>query len=306
MNNNFFDILQDNLKTLDVLTDSSKKVYSGYIKKLSKNVIISIEDDSKKIYESLIKTINDKFVNNEQRKNVLVAMNAMIKHNLNDTYKSLFNELYKLTNDKLISYTREINNHRLFRKPSSKELQQFNNLDGLDYKSFLKIKRSFIDPSNLNDYLLLTLYMYRPLRIEEYKNMIIINVESDEYVLTDPTINIYSIPEKTLYVNKYKTQKTHGQRKILFDNETNDEIFKLYNKNFERLTNANNLKDLIHMQRPVQSLRAIFVSEFLKKQPKGSEIIQMAYELGHNPSTMMQLYNKYNIIADIEYLDIYL
>lgn len=240
---------------------------------------------------------------------ILYAYNEIILKN--DDIKNLIIKFELLFN----KFSKLVNTNKLFKAPTKKELE-----NKIKYSDLFEIRKEyeekFMDdkfyPMNDIRYVLLTCYIFYPLRQQDFINTTIYDDISE--VKNIDEVNYIILSEKKMYVNNYKTMKTHGKRIIDLSDDFYETIKRFVykscqNKLLPQLYNYDKfmikddvtrlLSNILKIKAPIQMLRKCYISEFYENGKKtGTEIKKLCNILGHTPSTSMQTYNKFNIIAD--------
>lgn len=309
------------------LKKNSIRLYFYAYTKINKNILNFDNFNNDKLTHQQIKDSINSLECNNSRKNllngyikVLLATNEILILN-NIVIMSVINKL-------LLDYnkiSRVIDNNKIFRKPNDSEIKNISKFEEKNIKcyqdlinfGFNKLNDLYNNPDNVNNiiinvkYLLLNLYSLYPLRQQDFINSKIIEEETNE----NKDFNYFNMTTNTLYIHDYKTSSHYGDRIITYEpiitfilknrilNNRSDYL------NLLNMTSANVstiLSELLEINKPIQTLRKLYISDMYKNNKSGKEIKIICHILGHGPSVSFQQYNKFSEIADDEEKDIYL
>lgn len=308
--------------------DLKQSTIDTYFKALKR--VISLLDDNFDNFNNVnltheqIKEAINKIDCNNSRKNTL---NCIIKILLayGDLNQNII--IIQITNKLLLDYnkfSRIVDNQRIYKQASDKELNNISQINK-PYHEYLtdylnefkdKFKSNIFNKSNDVKYMLIRLYLFLPLRQQDYCNT---NIYLINYNINNNS-NYILLDEKKLYINKYKTANIYGQRIIDLDDDLVNDITHFYNKSNQNkllpsIIGDNNmlsnnctklLTSITNLNSPVQTLRKLYISEFYKKCNSGKEFKLLAKKLGHSPSIAIQQYNRFSDIADDEEQDLFI
>jgi hypothetical protein len=290
------------LKSQDI-NPSSIAVYSHYYVNIIKNCFDLYEPENM-LDVNVVKKIL-KYVDTLDK-----TLNVKIGHLI--AWRKIC-ELKNIVGDMspILKMLRRYNDDQMFKEATHNELKNKINIKYIE-KMRDQYKQKINDDFTINDvyHLLCSLYTYMlPLRSEDYYNTLIMESNGSflDFDRDISQINYYDPIKKQLFLNHYKTSKSHGQRVIDIPDILHDIIMEFHHKSKSPYlvcsTKSNPLSSVSFtitfkrcLKKDVSSsmIRKCFISDKMDNGMNADDRKKAAKIMGHTVCTQMTTYSKFS------------
>ncbi len=199
--------------------------------------------------------------------------------------------------------SRKVADAETYKAPKEAELEKLKSIEEL------KQMRDNHEDKSSNSYIALCLYTYLPpLRSQDWINT---KLFYDSSKVKEKDCNYLCLKQKKLFITKYKTAETHGEReevvpdalvKVLKAYKDNTKATYVIETNKHEKFTSSSFGKFLNRKFGMSSstIRKVFVSECVDDGMKGKELKQVAKTMGHTVGVQQGTYTRFANICKEE------